>query len=125
MLNFALSTHDFDGHAVVALCGELDLAFAPSAGSHLVAAVAAHGPSVIVDLAGLESIGYCGLGILVRMLKWTRESGGDLALAAPRQQVRRVLKATGLIDVFAVYPSVALAARSPQQRCRQDRDARG
>jgi anti-sigma B factor antagonist len=90
-----MAASEFDGHAVVALRGEFDLAFAPSAGSHLVAAVAVQGPSVIVDLAGLESIGYCGLGILVRVLKWTRESGGDLVLAAPRHQVRRVLPPLG------------------------------
>ena len=38
-----------------------------------------------------------------------RESGSDLSLAAPQQQVRRVLEITGLIDVFAVYPCVKQA----------------
>jgi len=101
------------GQAVVTLRGELDLASTPAAASHLITAVAACGPSVIVDLASLESIGYSGLAILVRMLKWTRGSGGHLTLAAPQQQVRRVLEATGLIDVFAVYASVEEAASSP------------
>jgi anti-anti-sigma regulatory factor len=45
----------------------------------------------------------------VRVLRWTRESGGDLSLAAPQQQVCRVLEITGLIDVFSVYPSVKQA----------------
>jgi hypothetical protein len=78
-------------------------------------AVAACGPSVIVDLAGLEGIGYYGLSVLLRVRKWTRRSGGDLPLAAPRQPVRRILKATGLIDVFSVYPSVEQAASSTRQ----------
>jgi anti-anti-sigma regulatory factor len=38
-----------------------------------------------------------------------RESGGDLFLAAPQQQARRVLEITGLIDIFSVYPSVKQA----------------
>jgi stage II sporulation protein AA (anti-sigma F factor antagonist) len=101
-----LGVRDFDGQAVVALRGELDLADAASLGSRLIAAVAARGPSVIVDLAGLEGIGYIGLSVLLRVRRWTRQSGGDLFLAAPQQPVRRVLEATGLIDVFAVYPSV-------------------
>jgi anti-sigma B factor antagonist len=125
MLNVELSISDFDGQAVVALRGESNLADTPSVASHLIAAVAACGPSVIVDLAGLEGIGYSGLSVLLRVRKWTRQSGGDLPLAAPQQPVRQILEATGLIDVFAVYPTVAEAANSlrraqawPPQRLR-------
>lgn len=100
------------GHAVVALCGELDLADAPAVASHLMTAVAACGPSIIVDLASLTFIDCCGLGVLMRVLQWARESGGDMPLAAPQQRVRKVLSLTGLIDVFSVYPSVDQAAAS-------------
>lgn len=48
-------------------------------------------------------------GLGYRMVRWTRESGGDLSLAAPQQQVRRILGITGLTDVFSVYPSVEQA----------------
>jgi anti-anti-sigma factor len=115
MLSVDLSIDDFDGQAVVALRGESDLADTPSVASHLIAAVAACGPSVIVDLAGLEGIGYSGLSVLLRIRKWTRQSGGDLPLAAPQQPVRQILEATGLIDVFSVYPSVEDAANSLRQ----------
>jgi anti-sigma B factor antagonist len=112
VLNVDLSIRDFDGQAVVALRGELNLADTPGLASYLIAAVAACGPSVIVDLAGLESIGYSGLSVLLRIRKWTRQSGGDLPLVAPQQPVRRILEATGLIDVFSVYPCVEEAASS-------------
>ena len=115
MLSVEFSIGDFDGQAVVALRGESNLADTPSVASHLIAAVAACGPSVIVDLAGLEGIGYSGLSVLLRIRKWTRQSGGDLPLAAPQQPVRQILEATGLIDVFSVYPSVADAANSLRQ----------
>jgi anti-sigma B factor antagonist len=115
MLSVEFSIGDFDGQPVVALCGESNLADTPSVASHLIAAVAACGPSVIVDLAGLEGIGYSGLSVLLRIRKWTRQSGGDLPLAAPQQTVRQILEATGLIDVFSVYPSVAEAASSLRQ----------
>ena len=115
MLDVDLSIGDFDGQAVVALRGESDLADTPGVASHLIAAVAACGPSVIVDLAGLEGIGYSGLSVLLRIRKWTRQSGGDLPLAAPQQPVRRILEAAGLIDVFSVYPSVEEAANSLRQ----------
>jgi anti-sigma B factor antagonist len=111
-----LSIRDFDGQAVVALRGELSLADTPGVASHLIAAVAACGPSVIVDLAGLKGISYCGLSVLLRIRKWTRRSGGDLPLAAPQQPVRRILEATGLIDVFSVYPTVEAAASSARRQ---------
>jgi anti-sigma B factor antagonist len=116
MLNVDLSIRDFDRQAIVALRGELNLADTPGVASHLIAAVAACGPSVIVDLAGLEGIGYSGLSVLLRIQKWTRRSGGDLPLAAPQELVRRILEATGLIDVFSVYPSVEEAARSARRQ---------
>jgi anti-sigma B factor antagonist len=115
VLDVDLSIRDFDGQAVVGLRGEFNLADTPCVASHLIAAVAACGPSVIVDLAGLEGIGYSGLSVLLRVRKWTRQSGGDLPLAAPQQPVRRILEATGLIDVFAVYHSVEEAATRARQ----------
>jgi anti-sigma B factor antagonist len=115
MLNVDLSIGDFDGQAVVALHGESNLADTPSIASHLIAAVAACGPSVVVDLSGLEGIDCSGLSVLLRIRNWTRESGGDVPLAAPQQLVRQVLEATGLIDVFSVYPSVEEAANSLRQ----------
>jgi anti-sigma B factor antagonist len=115
VLNVDLSIRDSDGQAVVALRGQLSLADTPGVASHLIAAVAACGPSVIVDLASLDGIGYSGLSMLLRVRKWTRRRGGDLCLAAPQQPVRHILEATGLIDVFSVYPSVEKAADSIRQ----------
>ena len=115
MFNVDLSIRDGDGLGVVALRGELNPADAPAVASHLITAVAVCGPSVIVDLAGLEGIGYSGLAVLLRVRKWTRRNAGDLPLAAPQPPVRRILEATGLIDVFSVYRSVEEAASSARQ----------
>lgn len=107
-----ISIRHFDGQVVIALHGQLSLADTPGVASRLITAVATSGPSVIVDLAGLDGIGYNGLSVLLRLRKWARRSGGDLPLAAPRKPVRHILEATGLIDVFSVYPSVDEAAIS-------------
>jgi anti-sigma B factor antagonist len=109
MLNVELSVSGHAGYAVVALCGELDLADGPAVASHLIAAVAAFGPSIIVDLAGLDFIDCCGLGVFVRVQKWSREGGGDMYLVAPRLRVRRVLETAGLIGAFSEFPSVEQA----------------
>ncbi len=107
MFNVELSIGINGGHTVAAMCGELDLADAQAVSSLLVAAATACGPSIIVDLTRLEFIDCCGLRVLLRVLKFTRHNGGDIYLAGPQQRVRKVLKVTGLTDVFSVYPSVA------------------
>ncbi len=110
-----ISIRDFDGLAVVALHGQLSLAETQGVVSRLITAVTASGSPVIMDLARLDGIGYSGLSVLLRLRKWTRRSGGDLTLAAPREPVRHLLEATGLIDVFSVYPSVEEAAETTRR----------
>jgi anti-anti-sigma factor len=56
-----LSTRECDGHVIVALRGELDIADAVSVAAAL-AAVAAREPEIIVDLAGLEFIDSSSAG---------------------------------------------------------------
>jgi anti-sigma B factor antagonist len=111
-----LSSRECDGRAVVALRGELDIADAASVGAALTA-VAARERELIVDLAGLEFIDCSGLTALLLARKQARKAGGDLLLAAPQDQVLRVLAATRLTGVFAVHASVGQAAgragRSP------------
>ena len=109
MISVDLSTRECDGHVVVALRGELDVADAVSVAAAL-AAVAAREPEIIVDLAGLEFIDSSGVAALARGRKLARDAGGDLRLAAAQQQVLRVLTLTRLIDVFPVHASVDEAA---------------
>jgi anti-anti-sigma factor len=105
-----LSTREYGGHVVVALHGELDVVDAESVMAVLAAAVA-RDLWIIVDLAALEFIDCCALGVLGRVRAQARQAGGDLLLAAPRGPVRRILALTGLIDVFSVHASVEDAVR--------------
>ena len=110
MFSVDLSTRQCDGHVVVELRGALDLADAAGVAAAL-AAVAAREPDIIVDLAALEFIDSSGVAALARGRRQARHAGGDLLLAAPRQQVTRVLAITRLIDDFSVHASVEEAAR--------------
>src|SRR5512140_224962 len=111
MISVDLSTRECDGHVIVALRGELDIADAVSVAAAL-AAVAARELEIIVDLAGLEFIDSSGVAALARGRKQARHAGGDLLLAAPRQQVLRVLTLTRLIDAFPVHACVEEARGS-------------
>jgi len=105
MISAGLSTLQDGGHLVVRLRGELDAADAADAEAAL-ARVTAGNPRVVADLAGLEFIDCCGLGVLIRVQAQARQAGGDMLLAAPGQQVRRILALTGMADVFFVHASV-------------------
>jgi anti-sigma B factor antagonist len=115
MFSVDLSTRQCGGHVVVTLRGELDIADAASVAAVLTA-VAARQPEIVVDLAGLEFIDSSGVAALARGRKHARDAGGDLLLAAPRQQVLRILTFTRLIDVFPVHASVDEAASSAGRR---------
>jgi anti-sigma B factor antagonist len=113
MVSTALSTREADGQVVVTLRGELDIVDAASTAAALVA-VADRAPEIIVDLAGLEFIDASGVAALVLARVQARRAGGDLLLAAPQDQVLRVLAMVHLADVFSVHASVDEAAGSAE-----------
>ena len=108
MISVDLSTREGDGQVIVALRGVLDVADAASVAVALTAA-AARQHDIIIDLAGLEFIDSSGVAALARGRRQARHAGGELLLAAPQQQVLRVLTLTRLIDAFPVHASVAEA----------------
>ena len=75
----------------------------------------------MLDLEGLEFIDSSGLAALVRARHHARRAGCDLLLAAPQQQVLRMLAVTRLIDVFAVHARVDEAAGMRRTHPRSDR----
>jgi anti-anti-sigma factor len=111
MFRMDLGSGECGGHVIVALRGELDLLYAPAVATAL-GAVAARQPRIILDLARLEFIDVTGVAALARGRRHARNAGGDLLLAAPQRQVRRVLTIIGQADGFAIHASVAEAAAS-------------
>jgi len=111
MFNIDVSTREYGDHVVVALRGELDLADAASVAAALMA-VADNVPDVIVDLAALEFIDSSGVAALAYGRRQARRAGGNLMLAAPQQQVLKVLSLTRLADAFSVHASVDEATGS-------------
>ena len=114
MFSTDLSTRSCDGHAVVALRGELDLVDAASVAFAL-AMIAGRDPVIVADLAGLEFIDSSGVVALARGRRRARDAGGDLVLAAPRPRVTRVLAAIRLTDPFTIYASADEAVRGTRR----------
>jgi anti-sigma B factor antagonist len=90
MFSMNLCSGESGSPVVVALHGELDLVDARALADAL-EVVAAREPRIVVDLSGLEFIDANGIAALSRGRRRARGAGGDLLLAAPQQQVQRVL----------------------------------
>lgn len=108
MVSIDLGTVEYGSHAVVALCGELDVTDAADVAVALAGVVACH-PNVIIDLTGLEFIDCGGLRALARAREQARRAGGELLLAAPQRLVLRMLALTGLVGMFSVHASLGHA----------------
>jgi anti-sigma B factor antagonist len=95
--------------SIVEVKGEVDLYSAPRLKERLAELTSSGHSRIAVDLEGVEFMDSTGLGVLIGALKRCREADGTLALAAPRQPVRKVLSITGLDRVFPVHDSVEQA----------------
>ncbi|MDQ2857049.1 MAG: STAS domain-containing protein [Candidatus Eremiobacteraeota bacterium] len=92
-----------------ALRGSLDIATSPSLRAALMEAADRQSHEIVVDLSHLEFLDSTGLGALIGAHKRASEHGGSVRLVAQEGQILRLLRITGLLDVFAVYPTVEAA----------------
>jgi anti-sigma B factor antagonist len=92
-----------DGTRIVRLTGELDLVSADAVRS---AVVHAGGPTVVVDLSGLEFIDSSGLSALLTARRQLTSTGHRLVLSGAKGAARRAFEVSGLDDVLEPGPSV-------------------
>jgi anti-anti-sigma factor len=67
---------------------------------------------LIADLAGVEYTSSAGLRALLGAMKDARTHGGDLRLAAPGPDVRKVLEMSGFASILKIFDDVSAAAAS-------------
>jgi anti-sigma B factor antagonist len=87
-----------DGRRTVVLCGELDLANAPTAERELRAALETNQGPVVVDLSQLEFIDSTGIALIVSILSHPEDAARVSFVPAASIAVNRVLDLTGLSE---------------------------
>lgn len=98
------------GHlTVIVVGGRLTMATVAEFSDALNRAMAAGSTHLVIDLAATTFVDSSGLGALVAGLRRTRDTGGDLRIAAPGEQASAVLSLTNLDKVLLAYPSVEAA----------------
>lgn len=99
------------GMCVVALAGEMDMSTAPKL-THALDGCLGLGPcQLIVELSHLSFIDSSGINALVRLTKAVNATGGELLLAAPSPDVKRVFEIVQLGDVVTIVESLEAVLR--------------
>ena len=103
------ATREHGRGVVVQPTGRLNMVAAPRLREQLRELVETGSRHLVVDLSATEFIDSSGLGALVSGLKAARQAGGDLRIAAPTEQVRRVLTLTKLDKVLTAHETAEAA----------------
>lgn len=98
--------YSHDGYSIVWATGEIDVATAPGLRHELADAVSAHQCRVIVDLTQVPFMDSTGLNVLVLASSAARAHGGELRLVGACGNVRKLLRITGLEQVFPVHSTI-------------------
>ncbi|MBV9379300.1 MAG: STAS domain-containing protein [Streptosporangiaceae bacterium] len=99
--------------------GEMDIATADQAYAYIRDVIDELRVPVSVDLAGLTFCDARGLGVLARLACYAGREGGRLRLTSPRPPLVKIMRITGLDEVFPELASLATQSPSPRVRGRR------
>ena len=116
-MDLKLGHHAKDGTEVIDVQGEIDMYTAPRLRELLIDLVSRGSYQLVVNLDQVGFLDSTGLGVLVGGLKRVRAHDGSLDLVCTQQRILKILKITGLTEVFGIYQTVdqAIAARRGKQ----------
>lgn len=95
------------GTPVLNVAGDLDLSTARTLRDACLTLVRNGHRDLVLDLESVALIDSFALDILVGAFNRARALGGDLRLICNQGHIHRILAATGLDELFVVYPSRA------------------
>ena len=113
--DLSIHVHVVDDMQVFELTGSLDIATSPTVRAALTSASERGSHRLIVDLTRVDFLDSTGLGALIGGQRRAKEFGGEVRLVAKEGQILRLLRITGLLKVFAVYPNLDEAVKQGER----------
>jgi anti-sigma B factor antagonist len=113
--DLSIHVHVIDDVQVFELTGSLDIATSPTVRAALTSASERGSHRLIVDLTRVDFLDSTGLGALIGGQRRAKELGGEVRLVAKEGQILRLLRITGLLKVFSVYPTLDDAVADGQR----------
>jgi anti-sigma B factor antagonist len=105
-----------DGIEVIDVQGEIDIYTAPRLRELLIDLVSTGNYQLVVNLDQVGVLDSTGLGVLVGGLRRVRAHDGSLDLVCTQQRILKILKVTGLTEVFGIYATVDQAIAATKGR---------
>jgi anti-sigma B factor antagonist len=106
------AVRSLDGFAVVTTPEEIDVANAARFRAALLTASGYGLSSIIVDMTRTEFCDSTGLNVLIRGLRHSGQTVGEVRLAVGGTALQRILGITGVGTMFAIYHSLDAALRA-------------
>jgi anti-sigma B factor antagonist len=111
-IELSLETGTRDPWTVLTVHGEIDAYTSPQLRTRLRDLIDQGSLALLIDLEGVGFMDSTGLGVLVGALKHVREREGRIALVVTRPPLLRILRITGLDQVFPLFDSLDGAVAS-------------
>ncbi len=92
---------------VLALEGEIDLHESPGLLARINPLIARKLPRIHLDLSRVSYIDSSGLAAFIDAMQRVQEYGGEFALVAMRESVRKIFEISRLDQIFRIYPGPA------------------
>ena len=115
-MDLTLTTRDVDGKTIVAVGGEIDVYTAPKLRDKVTELVGDGHYNLVIDMENVDFLDSTGLGVLVGGLKRVRAHDGSLDLVCTQQRILKILKITGLTEVFGIYETADQAIAASKGR---------
>ncbi len=98
-----------DAHCIFAPTGRIDASNAASIESDLLHRLTESGPSLVLDLSGVNYVSSAGLRVILVAAKKVRADGGKAIIAGAQPAVTEVLKMSGFDRIIPLEDSVEAA----------------
>ena len=115
-MDLKLGHHAKDGIEVIDVHGEIDMYTAPRLRELIIDLVSKGHYQLVVNVDKVGFLDSTGLGVLVGGLKRVRAHDGSLELICTQQRILKILKITGLTEVFGIYETVDQAIAATKGR---------
>ena len=115
-MDLKLGHHAKDGIEVLDVQGEIDMYTAPRLRELLIDLVSKGSYQLVVNLGKVGFLDSAGLGVLIGGLRRVRAHDGSLDLVCTQQRILKILKITGLTEVFGIYQTVDQAVAATKGR---------
>lgn len=112
----SLSVLSRPGCTIARLKGDLDIASTPALRERLLSVLGPGMRLLIIDLSGVSSCDVSGLAVLIGTQRRARGLRITVRLAAPRPQMAKLLRVTGLESHFTICAALDDALPMPDSR---------